>query len=263
MSIYEYRPLLIYGIFLAGCLGACNGSFLNCAAWRITHGESFLSGRSHCTSCGHELGVLELIPVFGWIILKGRCRHCGEKIPFRYPLTELSFALITILCLLQFDLTLLGLRNYIFLCLLFLLTLTDIDAMIIPDGCHIIAILVWIAFAPFLLQGWADLGFHLLAMLVYGGGLLLVSLIMDRVLGRESLGGGDIKLFGVIGLYMGMIGTLFVMITACLTGLIFQIVIRRKSEEKAFPFGPWIALAAAVIMLYGGPLISWYQGMLI
>ena len=116
MSIYEYTPILIYFVLLAAVLGSSLGSFLNCAAWRIVHGESFLKGRSHCTTCGHALGFLDLIPVLSWVFLKGKCRYCGEKIPARYPLTELFFAAVSVLCLLRFDLTVLCLRNYIFLC---------------------------------------------------------------------------------------------------------------------------------------------------
>lgn len=266
MSIYEYQPMLIYFVVLAFCLGTCMGSFLNCAAWRITHNESFLSGRSHCPSCGHTLGIVELIPVLGWILLKGRCKHCKEKISVRYLITEIIMGVITVLCLLRFDLTILCLRNYGFLCILFLLTLTDIDEMIIPDGCHIAAVIIWILAEPFLFKGWMDVILHLVAGLLFGGGLLIISLIMDRILKRDTLGGGDIKLFGVIGLYLGIVGTMFVMILSCLGGLVFYIIVQSKQgeegEEKAFPFGPWIAMAAAFMLLFGDPIIHWYMGFL-
>ena len=111
MSIYEYRPLLIFCVILAAALGAVLGSFLNCAAWRIVRGESFVRGRSRCPSCGHILGVTELIPVVSWLKQRGRCKWCGERISARYPLTELCAALITVLCLLRFDLTVLCLRT--------------------------------------------------------------------------------------------------------------------------------------------------------
>ena len=260
MSIYEYQPVLIFCSILAFCFGTCMGSFLNCAAWRISHGESFISGRSHCPSCGHELGAIELIPIVGWIMLKGRCRHCSEKISVRYLITETGFGLITLLCLLRFDLTVLCLRNSILICILFLLTLTDIEEMIIPDGCHIAALITWVVTEPFLFDGWGNVITHILAAVIYGGGLLAISLIMDRIMGRDSLGGGDIKLFGVTGLYLGIIGTLFVVVLACVMGLIFNQVGRGR-EEEAFPFGPWIAAAAAIMLLYGEPLVKWYLGL--
>ena len=262
MSIYEYRPLLVFGIIVAACFGAVMGSFLNCAAFRIVRGESFARGRSRCPSCGHILTAGELIPVLSWVLQRGRCRACGRKVSVRYPLTELGFALVTVLCLLRFDLTALCLRNYVFLCCLFLLTLTDLEGMIIPDGCHIVATLAWVAALPFAFPGWGGVLRALLAALIFGGGLLAVSLVMDKLLGRDSLGGGDIKLFAVVGLYLGIIGTLFALLAACVLGLAFNALSRREEGGRAFPFGPSIALSAALMLLYGAPLIEWYGGLL-
>ena len=261
MSIYTYTPVLVYSIVLAICIGAATGSFLNCAAWRIVHGESFLKGRSHCPNCNHALGVSELIPIISWLIQKGRCKHCGAKISIRYPLTELAFALITVLCLLRFELTFLALRNFLFLAVLFLLSLTDLEDMIIPDGCHIAAIIIWVAGLPFNFDGWKSVGFSVLALAVFGGGLLLISLLMDKILGRESLGGGDIKLVGVTALYLGFVGNLLMIIIACIAGLVFNSIAKRAGD-KQFPFGPWIALAAGLVLLYGEPVIDWYMNLL-
>ncbi len=262
MSIYEYRPALVFCVFVAAAFGAVMGSFLNCAAWRVVRGESFVRGRSRCPGCGHVLGAVELIPVISWLLQRGRCRGCGQRISVRYPLTELGFALATVLCLLRFDLTVLCLRNYVFLCCLFLLTLTDLDAMIIPDGCHIAAALAWLAALPFAFPGWGSVGLSLLSAVVFGGGLLAVSLAMDKLLGRDSLGGGDIKLFAVAGLYLGLVGTLFALLIACVVGLALHALARGKSGERAFPFGPSIALSAAVMLLYGAPLVEWYLGLM-
>lgn len=262
MSIYEYRPLLIFCVILAAALGAVLGSFLNCAAWRIVRGESFLTGRSHCARCGHPLTAAELIPVVSWLVQRGRCKWCGERISARYPLTELAFALTSVLCLLRFDLTALCLRNWLFLCCLFLLTLTDLEDMTIPDGCHIASALIWLIFLPFTFTGWRDAGLSVLSGLVYGGGLLGISLIMDRALGRDTLGGGDIKLFAVVGLYLGFVGTLFAVALACVLGLGFHALLRRRDSSCAFPFGPSIALSAAAMLLYGEPLVNWYLGLL-
>lgn len=262
MSIYEYRPALLFFTVVAAVAGAVAGSFLNCAAMRIVKGESFTRGRSRCPVCGHELGAAELVPVLSWAVQKGRCKWCGGKISIRYPLTELGFALITVLCFLRFGPTALCLRNFVFLCCLFLLTLTDLEAMIIPDGCHIAAAAAWLTTLPFAFTGWGDALRSVLAGVVFGGGLLAISLAMDRILGRDTLGGGDIKLFAVVGLYLGFIGALFAMMLACVIGLTLQGALRRKDGERAFPFGPSIALAAAVMLLYGDPLVRWYQGLL-
>ena len=262
MSVWDSPALLIYCGAVALVLGAVFGSFLNCAAWRLTHGESVLRGRSHCPDCGHVLGAGDLVPVFSWLALRGRCRYCREKIPARYPLSECVFALLSLLCLLRFDLSWVCLRNWIFLCCLFCLTLTDLDSMVIPDGCLLVAAGAWLVFLPLARQGWPAVRSGLLAAAVFGGGLLGLSLVMDRILGRDSLGGGDIKLFAVTGLYLGLAGTLFATLLACVLGLSLSRVLRRQGgEDRQFPFGPAIAAAAALMLLYGEPLVGWYLGL--
>ena len=258
MSIYEFQPLLIFIICVAAAFGAVMGSFLNCMAYRLAHNESFIKGKSRCPKCGHELKACELIPVFSWLFQKGRCRVCKEKISARYPLSEVFFALITVLCLLRFDLTILCLRNYIFLCCLFALALTDMESMIIPNGFPIVMAAVWFACAPAVPGNLPDFLRSLLACAVYGGGMLAVSLLLDRILGRDSLGGGDIKLIGVSALYLGLAGTLFMLMAACIFGLVYALARRKKTKGNPFPFGPFIALACALMCLYGGPLVDWY-----
>ena len=151
MSIYEDTFFMIYCCLLAGVFGAVLGSFLNCAAWRIAHGESFLKGRSHCTSCGHVLGFLDLIPVFSWIFLGGKCRYCKTKISPRYMLTELFFALVSVLTLLRFDLSLEFVRNMVLACCLFCLSLVDLEIFEIPNGCLLIPVIAWFVAIPFTL----------------------------------------------------------------------------------------------------------------
>ena len=259
MSIWESRGLLIYCGAVALLLGAVFGSFLNCAAWRLSHGESVLRGRSHCTACGHVLGAGDLVPILSWLFLRGKCHYCGKKIPARYPLTEAVFALLTLLCLLRFDLSWLCLRNWLLLCCLFCLSLTDLECMIIPDVCLVIAAAVWLIFLPLTGLGWPAARNGLLAGVAFGGGLLGISLLMDRILKRDSLGGGDIKLFAVLGLYLGVVGTLFMTVLACLLGLLFAVLRRgRTGGGEPFPFGPAIAAAGAAMLLWGEPLIHWY-----
>ena len=263
VSIWLDRGLLIYCCVLACMLGAVFGSFLNCAAWRIAHEESFMRGRSHCPACGHALGARDLVPVFSWLFQRGRCRYCGNKISVRYPLTELFFALVTLLCLLRFDLTVECLRNWVFLCCLFCLSLVDLESYTIPDGCLLTAVGAWVLALPFLKPGWTEILRSILAGLVFGGGILLLSIVMDKLLGKESLGGGDVKLFAVVGLYLGFASTLFAVLLSCILGLIFALLMNRRGEKgRAIPFGPSISLAAAFMLLYGQGFVNWYMGLL-
>lgn len=264
MSIHYSSFIFAYSCVFAVVLGAVLGSFLNCAAWRIAHGQGFLTGHSRCPSCGHSLGGPDLVPVLSWVFLRGKCRYCKTKISVRYPLTELFFALVTLACLLNGDLRILTLRNLVFLCCLFCLSLVDLECSIIPDGCHIVALAVWLAALPFSGMGWGEIGLHLLAGLVFGGGILLISLLMDKLLHKESMGGGDIKLFAVMGVYLGFLPSLFAVILSCFFGLLFALVRRLLpgEREEQFPFGPSIAAATAVVLLYGRPVVDWYLRLL-
>ena len=263
VSIYGNTFIMIYSAAVCFILGAVMGSFLNCAAYRTAHGQSFIKGRSRCTSCGHELSVKDLFPIFSYIFLRGKCRYCGAKVSVRYPLTELFFALLTVGCLFRFDLTLLCLRNYIFICCLFYITLTDIESMIIPNGALIISAVAWALYLPFSGYGWLDILLYVAAGVAFGVGILLISLILDKVFKKESMGGGDIKLFAVCGLYFGFAGMLFTVIIACVIGLLFGLVYKKlRKGEKAFPFGPSIAISSCLMLFIGQLFVSWYMGLI-
>lgn len=252
--------LLAYCVVLCVMLGAAMGSFLHCAAWRIARGESFVSGRSRCPQCGHALTFPDLIPLLSWLFLRGRCRRCGAKIPVRYFLAELFFAGLTVACLFRFGLTAAFLRAWGFCCCLFLLSMVDAEIREIPDGCLIAAVVIWLGTLPLLWNGVTDLLLHIAAGVVYGGAILLLSLLLDRLLKKESLGGGDVKLLAVIGLYLGFLQTLFALIFACILGLLQSLLTGRR-RDAAFPFGPALSLGAALTLFFGGALAAWYLGL--
>ena len=134
-----------------------------------------------------------------------------------------------------------------------------IDSMIIPDGSHIVSIVTWLMALPFLFTGWMPVLFSFLSAFLIGGGLLLISAIMDKKLGKLSMGGGDIKLFFVAGFYLAFVGTLFTLILSCVIGLMFKLIFDRKNMEEAFPFGPAITVSTMVMLLYGELVIRWYM----
>ena len=259
ISIYNSTAILIFSCVVAAILGAVLGSFLNCAAGRLAKDQPFIKGRSHCPACGHDLGVLDLVPVFSWLFLRGKCRHCGAKISPRYLITELLFAALTVACLLRFDLTVLCLRNWIFICCLFCLSLVDFESKIIPNGTLLIAAGAWLVAEPFLFESWTRTLAHVGTGVAISGGMLLISLVMDKVLQRESLGGGDVKLFAVVGLYLGLLPSMFALILSCILGLAVNLP-RQRGNSEPFPFGPWIAVATVVMLFCGQAVVEWYLG---
>ena len=272
-------PLLAgYTIVLALVLGAVFGSFLNCAAWRIVHHESVLKGRSHCATCGHPLHAADLVPVFSYLFLHGKCRYCGEKISPRYMFAELISAGLWLLCLVRYGLTPELVRAVLLVCILFTLSLVDLESYRIPNSMILSLILVYAVTFPFIelgLPGSLSVGqteaaavLRTLALpalakslggaLLLGGGLFIISLVFDRVTGKEGLGGGDIKLFFAAGLYLGALRGLLCVIVSCLIGLLF--VLARRNQK--IPFGPAISIGIILTLFWGQPLVDWYIGLL-
>ena len=267
-------------VYYGGCVvlfGLIFGSFLNCTAMRLVRGEDFVRGRSHCPHCGHELTAIELIPVISFVIQRGRCRHCKEKISIRYITAEITFALLSLGLYLNLVLTpgmgleqiLIFFRNWIFTGCLFLVTLTDLENCEIYDGVLLFGFINFLVFGVVcVVMKMVDYRFLVLAVLAalgVGAVMLIISIIMDKVLKKESLGGGDIKLFAVLGLYLGFYGSYELVILSCVLGLVF-VGIRRLIKPEAFPefpFGPAIALGGYILLIAEKYITAWYQSFLI
>ena len=270
----------IYLGILAFVFGTVFGSFLNCMAWRIAHHESVLKGRSHCAVCGHTLGAADLVPIFSYLFLRGRCRYCREKISPRYMAAEVVCGCGFVLSFLRFGLSFRTLQAVVLFCILLALSLVDFEIYEIPNGL-IAAGIVWYLASSWtagrrlnlmgmttsiLKQGewlsFSDWGMNLLAGvtggLAIGGGMLLLSLLFDHLLGKESMGGGDIKLFFMTSLYLGLLQGIFSLILSCIVGLVIAAVMRKQKV----PFGPAISLAAFLSLLYGESFVNWYLSLM-
>lgn len=258
--------ITLYFTVLAAITGAAGGSFVNCLAWRLVRGRQVTRGRSCCPSCGHVLGAPDLVPVVSWFALKGRCRYCGERIPFRYAAVELLAGAGAVCILFRYGLTLKTPFYLVFSLILLGVALTDLESYEIPDRFHVSAILWWCAGALISEKSLAAyFGSGLLGGGAIAGGMLAVSLIFDRLLGRESLGGGDVKLFFVTGLYLGLAVNLLNLIVSCILalGLAFVLADSRKKRDDpaAIPFGPAIAAGTWLCLLAGDAVIKWYLGL--
>lgn len=257
--IFESRALTAYVVILSFVLGSVFGSFINCMAWRLAHGEKITGGRSHCTTCGHVLGPLDLVPIFSYLFLHGKCRYCGEKISPRYMLTELLLACTFVGCILRWGLGFDALRWMALSCCLLGLSLVDLETYTIPDRFLIAALVIYAITLPVTAAPVPDqLRSGIPGGLLLGAGMLVLSLLFDKVTGKESLGGGDIKLYFVAGLCLGPVGGLLCLILSCVLGLLFSALIRKRR----IPFGPSISAAILLTAFFGSPLIRWYEGLL-
>lgn len=259
MRIFLLPPAAAaYLLFLASVTGACVGSFLYCAAERRRLGERLPRGRSRCASCGHTLGVLELIPIVGWLVLRGRCRHCKAKIPAKYPISEAISASLFALAVCRFGFSLETIEACALFAVLFYVSAVDLDVMEIPNGALLIGAVLFLAFLPAHSEPISRLLWGLASALIYGGALLLLSLVMDKVMKKETMGGGDIKLLALLALYSGPSVTLLLVIVACVIGIAFAL---GKRRGEPFPFGPSLAAAAVFATVFGEHIVRWYIGL--
>ena len=142
--LYADPFLTVYCCLLAALLGACMGSFLNCAAWRIVHGESVLRGRSHCDACGHVLTVRDLIPVVSYLAAHGRCRYCGAKLSRRHVMAEVISAAVFVTLLLHYDISLQALEGWCVAGILLVCSFADLEGYIIPDRFIAVGVVLFI-----------------------------------------------------------------------------------------------------------------------
>lgn len=251
---YGSVAFTIYISALSGILGAVLASFITCAAYRRAAGESVMKGRSRCDACGHVLGALELVPVFSYIALGGRCRHCGAKISPDCLVCELLLAGLFVGVVLKFGLALRTVQLLILLCILMAAALVDIRTYEIPNGLIIGGIALWAAFIPFDADPKNALVQGLIGGFGIGAFMLVISLLFDRLTGKESLGGGDIKLFFTVSLFMGPWVGLFNLIVSCIIGLLAAGITR----SGRIPFGPAIAAASCISIMAGSDAVGWY-----
>lgn len=243
--------MILFFVFLFGLV---IGSFLNVVIGRIPAGESIVNPPSHCESCGNYLQPKDLIPVISWFCLKGKCRYCGEKIHYRYPLTELVNAIVWVLIIWQFGLTWQGLAGLFIFSLSLVITQIDLEHFIIPNGIVIILLAGGIIYH--FLTPELSLPARLLGL---GVGVAIPALI--ALISRGGMGGGDIKLMGAMGFWLGLAGVLIALFVAALVGSIVGIsliISGRKKRKDPIPFGPFLVLGFLLIFLFGDQLVSLY-----
>lgn len=250
----------IYLTFAAFVIGTFLGSAFNCLAYRMAREQKWSAGRSACPACGQTLSLLDLIPVLSYLFLRGKCRHCGAKLSSRYVLTEVLLGVAFISLLWRFNFTLDTISSTVLICCLFILSLIDLDIQIIPNRFLIIPALVRIA-QHLYEGGFYGLFIGVLPGLIFGGVLLLLSLLMDKVLKKESMGGGDIKLMAMLGLYFPIAQCLLLLVFACFFGVLIAVILKKAKPDTAFPFGPALSLSAWITLLFGKSLIFWYLGL--
>lgn len=240
--------------FVGGLLA---GSFVTVVAHRVPRGESIVGPRSRCPVCGVQIAAYDNVPVFSWVVLRGRARCCGNAISPRYPLTELVvgalYAATTVVLWNDPTEVVLGL---VFVTVLAAVTLTDLERRIIPNKILIVAAVAAVAIAAVGDPG--SLPVRLIAGAGAGGVLFLTALAYPR-----GMGLGDVKLAATMGLFLGrnVIPAIFVALLAgSIVGLAMIARDGAGARKQAIPFGPFLALGGVVGLLAGNELVDWYLG---
>jgi leader peptidase (prepilin peptidase)/N-methyltransferase len=264
--------------------GLIVGSFLNVCILRLPRGRSIVTPPSHCPRCKSSIKFYDNIPVISFLFLRGKCRHCGEPISWRYPLVELLNGLSYAWTIHEF-----GVNGETFLLMalcssLIVITFIDFDHQIIPDAITLPGMLVGLMLAPFFMSALGDpLPFHLdrilphagpyltgflnslIGLLLGGGPLFAIGWAWEKLRHVEAMGGGDVKLMGMVGSFLGWKGALLTIMLGAVAGSVVGvglIVLKRHAIEKVIPFGPFLAIGAFASAFYGPDLISWYLGLI-
>ena len=241
-------------VFMAA-LGLVTGSFLSVVAHRVPLGESIVAPRSRCPSCGTQIAAYDNVPLFSFLALRGRCRHCEARVPITYPLLEAGLAAVFVGLLLAFEGDAIEIAlGAVLAATLATITLTDLEHRRIPNVVLIVSAVIGVVL---LALGDRDaLADHLIAAAVAFAALFLVALVYPR-----GMGMGDVKLAGVMGLYLGKAVAPALLIAFAVGALYGAVLIARNGAEarkQAVPFGPFMALGGIVALFVGDEIVDWY-----
>jgi leader peptidase (prepilin peptidase)/N-methyltransferase len=251
-----------FWLVLAGVFGACIGSFLNVVIYRLPRGQSVVTPPSRCPKCGYRLKFYDNIPVFGWLLLGGRCRECKNKISIQYPVVELITAMLCVIVVWVTPPGPLLVSRLLLLFILIALFGIDLEHQILPNSITLPGIV-----AGLLLSSIAPPGLRDAAIGTVLGGGVLYAIAWGYYLWRreEGLGMGDVKMLAMIGAFLGWKMVLVTLVLSSCSGAIIGvglIGLQRGNMKLALPFGTFLAAGAVAAMLAGAPLVDWYAGLL-
>ena len=263
--------------------GLIIGSFLNVCIVRLPREESIVHPPSRCPRCGERIKWYDNVPVLSFLLLRGKCRKCGQPISWRYPAVELANGLLYLWTASAFGLS--GESVLVLLlCSAFLvITFIDLDHLIIPDVITLPGIVIGLAAAPFFMSALdVPLPFHLgrylpvsgqyatalcnsvIGLLFGGGPLLLIGWAWEKLRKVEAMGGGDVKLMAMVGAFIGWKGALLTIFFGAVAGSVVGVILialKKHESDKVIPFGPYLVIGALVALFYGPAVIDWYFGM--
>ncbi len=248
----------LLGVY-AFLFGLALGSFMNVCIYRLPRRKSIVYPPSACPYCGERIRFYHNIPLISYLILLGRCKHCGRPIPWHYPAVEALAGWLSLALFIRYGVSYQYVLFLFFIATLVTISFIDLFHQIIPDVLSLSGIAVgWGAVFVTRHISWTD---SLIGIVAGGGGLLLIAWAYKGLTGREGMGGGDVKLLAMIGAWLGWRSLPFVVLissmTGALAGLIF-ILAAGKGYRVKIPFGPFLSLGTLIFFFFGPQLTRWY-----
>ena len=244
-------------IAVVGGLGLIVGSFLNVCIHRLPLGESVLWGRSHCPACGRQIRAWENIPVLSWGLLRGRCAGCKAPIAIKYPLIEIVTAFVFAMSAWLFGPAPLLVIRLIFASAMIVLFMIDLEHRILPNVITLPGIVLGLVFSLFEAPGLRD---ALIGAIGCSLALWATGEVVSRVLGKDALGFGDVKMVAMMGAFLGWQLTLVALFLASMLGSVIgvAIVALTRNRDYQIPLGSFLAIGAIAASAFGDLLAKWY-----
>ena len=243
-----YILIFLYGLLI--------GSFLNVVIYRVPEKQNIVTIRSHCMSCGYELKWYDLVPLFSYLVLGGKCRKCKERISVQYPLIEVLNGALYVIVFAKWGLSVDSLLYCLLFSALIALSVIDFRTYEIPLGIN----------GCILLLGVLQVVFHFALWKDYLIGFLAVSLplyLLFQITKGRGIGGADVKLMAVCGLVIGWHNIILAFFLGCIIGSIVHVLrMRFSGAENVLAMGPYLSLGVIIAALYGQEMIAWYLGYL-
>jgi len=270
-------------LVLAAVVGLCVGSFLNVVIhrlpqmlereWQAQSAEpsdetskpveryNLVVPRSRCPACGHRLAALENIPVISYLFLRGHCRACNAPISARYPIVELLTAALTVAAIVRFGATPTGIAASVFLWMLVALTFIDFDTLFLPDNLTLP--LLWAGLLANVCGAVPSVSLRAAVIGAIAGYLVLwlIYWAFKLIRGKEGMGYGDFKLLAALGAWLGWQMLPLIVVLSSVVGAaigISLVLFKRHDRENPLPFGPYLAIAGAIALFFGKPLVALY-----
>jgi leader peptidase (prepilin peptidase)/N-methyltransferase len=254
--------LILFPIVFVFFFGLIFGSFNNVVIYRLPLGRSVVRPRSYCPACHHPIRGYDNIPVLSFLILNGKCRDCGARIPLRYPLVELLTGGLFTAVFLHDGLQAVLPFHLLFVSAMVVLAFIDVDHRLLPNVITLPGILVGFGSSFFneTLTWWNSL----LSIFLFSGMLLGVAYLFKVIRGIEGLGMGDVKMIAMIGAFLGAQSTVFTILAGSILGLLAGLAViffKKENFQYKIPFGTFLAIAAVLALFFGPPVIHWYRNL--